>query len=63
MSHQFDLFPPTPRKERSVNGLTLFCPWTGHIVIYELNALGLRAARVLGPCKLERSALQAQSDS
>jgi hypothetical protein len=51
MSHQFDLFPPpVPAPERrGVNGLTLYNPWNQNIVYYELNSLGLRAKRVLGP--------------
>lgn len=49
MSHQFELFPPQPRKERGIRTLTLYNPWSQTTVFYKLDELGLRALRVLGP--------------
>lgn len=50
MSQQLDLFPPPPpRKERGLRTLSLYYPWSRMLVLYKLDALGLRALRILGP--------------
>ncbi|QCX47910.1 hypothetical protein [Ralstonia pseudosolanacearum] len=48
----YELFGPPLRRERKLQCLTLYDPWTRMVHLYRLGPAGLKPIRTLGPVNL-----------